>query len=95
MLGLDGPSRKRLLLAAKLHDIGKVGLPEAILNKRGRLTEAEFAVVREHPVTGERILTRSFATPSCCRPSAAITSVSTARAIPTGWPARRRRCWHA
>jgi response regulator RpfG family c-di-GMP phosphodiesterase len=55
-LGLDGRTKKRLSLAAKLHDIGKVGLPEAILNKPGTLTDAEFAVVREHPVAGERIL---------------------------------------
>jgi putative nucleotidyltransferase with HDIG domain len=55
-LGLDGATRKRLSLAAKLHDIGKVGLPEAILNKPGTLTETEFAVVRDHPVAGERIL---------------------------------------
>jgi putative nucleotidyltransferase with HDIG domain len=54
--GLDGRARKRLSLAAKLHDIGKVGLPEAILNKPGTLSAAEFAVVREHPVAGERIL---------------------------------------
>ncbi len=55
-LGLDGRTRKRLSLAAKLHDIGKVGLPEAILNKPAGLTESELAEVREHPVVGERIL---------------------------------------
>jgi response regulator RpfG family c-di-GMP phosphodiesterase len=55
-VGLDGRTKKRLSLAAKLHDIGKVGLPEAVLNKPGSLTAAEFAVVREHPVAGERIL---------------------------------------
>lgn len=50
-------SRRRLSLAAKLHDIGKVGLPEGILNKDGGLTAEEYAWVKEHPVTGERILT--------------------------------------
>ena len=55
-LRLDGKAKKRLSLAAKLHDIGKVGLPETILNKPGALTAAEFKVVREHPVVGERIL---------------------------------------
>jgi putative two-component system response regulator len=55
-LQLDGWMKKRLSLAAKLHDIGKVGLPEAILNKPAGLSAAEFAVVREHPVLGERIL---------------------------------------
>jgi putative two-component system response regulator len=55
-LGCRVRTRKQLSLAAKLHDIGKVGLPEAILNKPGSLTAEEFAVVREHPVLGERIL---------------------------------------
>jgi response regulator RpfG family c-di-GMP phosphodiesterase len=55
-LGLGGRERKRLLLAAKLHDIGKIGIPEAILNKPGALTGDEQRVVREHPVIGERIL---------------------------------------
>jgi putative two-component system response regulator len=55
-LGLDARLRRRLGLAAKLHDIGKVGVPEAVLNKPGRLTAAELAAVREHPVIGERIL---------------------------------------
>jgi response regulator RpfG family c-di-GMP phosphodiesterase len=55
-LGLDARQRHRLALAAKLHDIGKFGVPEAILNKPGRLSEDEFRQVKEHPVIGERIL---------------------------------------
>jgi putative two-component system response regulator len=55
-LGLERRLRKRLSLAAKLHDIGKIGVPEVILNKPGLLTEDEFNVVRTHPVIGERIL---------------------------------------
>jgi response regulator RpfG family c-di-GMP phosphodiesterase len=55
-IGLSPRDRKRISLAAKLHDIGKLGLPESILNKQGSLTEAEFDAVREHPVIGERIL---------------------------------------
>jgi response regulator RpfG family c-di-GMP phosphodiesterase len=47
---------KQISLAAKLHDIGKLGLPETILNKQGALTSQEFDAVREHPVIGERIL---------------------------------------
>jgi putative two-component system response regulator len=38
-----------------LHDIGKIGIPDAILMKPGPLTPAEWAVMREHPVIGERI----------------------------------------
>jgi response regulator RpfG family c-di-GMP phosphodiesterase len=56
VLGLDERQRRRLSLAAKLHDIGKAGVPEAVLNKAGPLTLAEVLLVREHPVISERIL---------------------------------------
>jgi response regulator RpfG family c-di-GMP phosphodiesterase len=55
-LGFDRKQKRLLSLAAQLHDVGKVGVPDAILNKPGRLTEEEFAVVKQHPVTGEHIL---------------------------------------
>lgn len=55
-LNLDERLRMQLSLAAKLHDIGKVGVPDVILNKPGALTEEEFDVVKQHPVIGERIL---------------------------------------
>ena len=42
--------------AALLHDIGKVAIPDEVLNKPGPLAELEWAVMREHPVIGERIL---------------------------------------
>ncbi len=57
LLGWPECEQRRVGLAAKLHDIGKVGIPEDILNKPDLLTAAEEAVVREHPVIGERILT--------------------------------------
>lgn len=41
---------------ALLHDIGKIGIPEEILNKPSRLTKPEFDLIREHPVAGERII---------------------------------------
>jgi len=55
-LQLEARQLQQLSLAAKLHDIGKVGVPEAILNKPAKLTEEEIAVVRTHPEMGERIL---------------------------------------
>jgi putative two-component system response regulator len=55
-IGLDEHNKKRLNLAAKLHDIGKVGLAEGILNKPAKLSDDEFDRVKEHPVIGERIL---------------------------------------
>jgi len=39
-----------------LHDIGKIGVPDAILNKPGRLTDKEMAIMRKHPEMGARIL---------------------------------------
>ncbi len=44
---------------ALLHDIGKIGVPDAILNKPGRLTEEEFAVIKSHTTIGGSILSRS------------------------------------
>lgn len=44
--------------AAKLHDIGKIGVLEGILNKEKHLTEEEFLAVKQHPVIGERIVNR-------------------------------------
>jgi hypothetical protein len=46
----------RQLLLKNRNDIGKVAVPDAVLHKPGPLTPEEFAVVREHPTTGERIL---------------------------------------
>jgi response regulator RpfG family c-di-GMP phosphodiesterase len=55
-LGLDGRQLKMLSLAAQLHDIGKVAVPDAVLHKPGKLTVEEYAIVKQHPETGERIL---------------------------------------
>jgi diguanylate cyclase (GGDEF)-like protein len=55
-LGLQGEQLRLLEYGALLHDIGKIGIPGYILQKPGALTPEEFAVMREHPVIGERIL---------------------------------------
>jgi HD-GYP domain-containing protein (c-di-GMP phosphodiesterase class II) len=55
-LGLVGRRRRQLGLAAQLHDIGKVGIPDEVLNKKGPLTARETDQVRAHPIIGERIL---------------------------------------
>ncbi len=46
----------RIRQAGVLHDVGKIGVPDAILTKAGPLTDAEFAVIKEHPGAGERML---------------------------------------
>ncbi len=45
-----------LLLAARLHDIGKIGIPDAILQKPGRLDPGEWAIMQTHSERGERII---------------------------------------
>lgn len=55
-LGMDEDQLRDLELGAILHDIGKVAVPDDILNKPGRLTDEEFEVMKSHTVVGERIL---------------------------------------
>jgi diguanylate cyclase (GGDEF)-like protein/putative nucleotidyltransferase with HDIG domain len=55
-LGVSGAELARIKLAAELHDIGKVAIPDAILNKPGPLDEAEWEFIRRHTTIGERIL---------------------------------------
>lgn len=47
---------RNIFLAAPLHDVGKIGTPDGILNKPGKLTEDEYAKMREHVITGGEIL---------------------------------------
>ncbi|MCQ2103372.1 MAG: diguanylate cyclase [Fibrobacter sp.] len=58
-LGVSESSLKLIADAALLHDIGKVGVSDAILGKPGKLTDDEFAVIKQHPVIGARILMQS------------------------------------
>jgi diguanylate cyclase (GGDEF)-like protein len=55
-LGLDDEDLRFLEYSALMHDIGKIGIPGYILNKPGPLDEEETAIMREHPVIGERIV---------------------------------------
>jgi diguanylate cyclase (GGDEF)-like protein/putative nucleotidyltransferase with HDIG domain len=55
-LGLDAETLRFLEYGALLHDIGKIGIPGYILNKPGPLDDEEAAIMREHPVIGERIV---------------------------------------
>jgi HD-GYP domain-containing protein (c-di-GMP phosphodiesterase class II) len=47
---------ERIRIGALLHDIGKIGIADQVLQKPGKLTDEEFAIVRQHPVIGRRIL---------------------------------------
>ena len=55
-MGLPAPALRRLAVAGLLHDIGKLQVPEQILNKPGRLTDEEFAVIKTHPRKGADLL---------------------------------------
>jgi response regulator RpfG family c-di-GMP phosphodiesterase len=55
-LGFTGDFLDNIRLGAELHDIGKIGTREAVLNKPGRLSADEFRHITEHTVLGERIL---------------------------------------
>ncbi len=55
-LGLDHEQLDILALAGSLHDIGKIGIPDRILFKAGRLTDEEFEIIKTHPEKGARIL---------------------------------------
>ena len=54
--GLPGDKLKALEFGSLLHDIGKIGVPDSILRKPGKLTEEEWVKMREHPVHGQQIL---------------------------------------
>jgi putative two-component system response regulator len=62
-LGLPPDDLDAVTYGALLHDVGKIGVPDAILTKRGALDEDEWAIVRRHPEIGERICAplRAFA----------------------------------
>ena len=54
--GMDKKEANNLLIASPMHDIGKVGIPDSILKKTGKLTEDEFEIMKEHSLIGYNIL---------------------------------------
>ncbi|MGD6879400.1 HD-GYP domain-containing protein [Bacillus infantis] len=55
-LGLHDEELMQLYQTALLHDIGKIGVPDGVLQKEGKLTDEEFEYIKAHPVIGETIL---------------------------------------
>jgi HD-GYP domain-containing protein (c-di-GMP phosphodiesterase class II) len=55
-LALDPNTRRAIQSAGKLHDIGKIGIPDTILRKPGRLSHEEYAIVRQHVELGDLIV---------------------------------------
>lgn len=58
-LGLDKEQTRSAGLAGLMHDLGKAAMPLDVLNKPGKLTDAEFATIKTHPVRGHQLLERS------------------------------------
>jgi len=56
-ISLSGEQMEALSSGALLHDVGKIGIPDRILQKSGRLTEEEYAEIKRHPALGVSILT--------------------------------------
>lgn len=56
MVGLPETEVKEITCGALLHDIGKIGVPDEIINKPGKLTSEEFKIIEEHPVIGDKII---------------------------------------
>ena len=56
LMGTDPDDIDTLRIAGRLHDIGKIGVPDHVLLKPGRLTDDEFAVIKSHPTIGSSIL---------------------------------------
>ncbi len=55
-LGLEAPAQRTLEVAALLHDVGKIGVPDAILRKPGRLTDDDYEAIKQHPLMGSVIV---------------------------------------
>ena len=59
LMGLPEEDVDRIRLAAPMHDLGKVGIPDAILNKPGRFTDEEYAIMKSHSEKGYNMLCNS------------------------------------
>ena len=64
-LGMSPAEARMVEIAGQLHDIGKIGIPDAILRKPGKLTEEEWATMRLHPHIGSKIINHIPAFKAC------------------------------
>jgi diguanylate cyclase (GGDEF)-like protein len=81
-LGMEPEALDEVARAAELHDLGKIAIPDEILNKAGPLDESEWAFMRRHTIIGERIL---LAAPAL-RPVARLVRASHERYDGSGYP---------
>lgn len=62
-IGMSDEECEQVYFAALLHDVGKIGISDTIINKAGRLTDEEFAQIKLHPVYGNQILSGIYESP--------------------------------
>ena len=59
LIGLKQEDTEKIHIAAHLHDIGKIGIPDAVLNKQSKLNDEEWETMKKHPQIGAQILSKS------------------------------------
>ncbi len=57
--GFSQSKLNEIYMMGLLHDVGKIGIPDSVINKPGRLTDEEFEIIKQHPDTGVRILVKT------------------------------------
>ena len=65
--GYDKKGQDEIYMMGLLHDVGKIGVPDVVINKAGRLTDEEFAKIKKHPFIGGRILKNIQEMPSLAK----------------------------
>ena len=95
-LGLSHEQAEVLRIASMMHDVGKILTPTEILEKPGKLTEEEFAVIKRHVTDGERML-HNASGKSCRRLGRLHWNIMSAGMEKATWAiqVRRSTCWPA
>ena len=79
---LSDAALSELEIAARLHDVGKIGVPDAVLRKDGPLDDAEWGIMRQHPEWGAQMLRGCLVSSGSRASCATHTSAGTGRGIP-------------
>ncbi|MCR4597373.1 MAG: response regulator [Lachnospiraceae bacterium] len=64
--GYDYDSQNNIYMMALLHDVGKIGVPDHVINKQGKLTDDEYEQIKKHPELGDQILKKIIEMPGLC-----------------------------
>ena len=61
--GYSAKKQEEIYMMGLLHDVGKIGIPDAVINKPGKLTDEEYEIIKTHPATGAHILSKTTEMP--------------------------------